>query len=86
MAFVLRVGIHTTSVVIWFVWVLLLIVSVRVVVRRSIVVMLLLILVKQTSLVSLERLISSFSEQDHIFERVRTVHEHLLSNMWLEAM
>ena len=86
MAFVLRVRIHTTIVVIGFVLLLLLVISVRVVVRWSIIVILLFILVKQTTLVSLECLISSFSEQDHIFKCLRAVHEHLLSNMWLKAM
>ena len=86
MAFVLRVAIHTSVVVILLVWILLLFVFVRVVVRGSIIVILLFILVKQTTLVSLKRLISSFSEQDHIFKSVRTVHEHLLSDMWLKAM
>ena len=89
MAFVLRVTIHTTIVIVLLVWILLLFVFVRVVVRGSIIVWILLlrfILVKQTTLVSLIRVIRPFGEQDHIIEGGWSVHKHLPSNVWLKAM
>ena len=62
---------------------LLLLVFGRIVVLRSIRVVVLFIVGVLTTLMSLEGLISSFSEQDHILKGRWAVHKHLFLDMSL---
>jgi hypothetical protein len=89
-AFVLRVTVLAAVVKVLIVILLLLLVTVRVlvilIILAIVVVVIFVVLIKQTTLVSLKRLICTFSEQDHIFESCRPMHEDLFTNMRLQAM